>query len=116
MVAGRPSNMLVISCDRCANSAFTLQVKLSVFWAYVKAIGVFLSCTSLLLFFTHHVVSLYSNYWLSLWTDDPVVNGTQPNKLLRLGVYGSLGVTQGEQQYRRHKQTRWTLTSDVNAS
>lgn len=68
------------------------------FAAYLKAIGVFLSCTSLLLFLTHHLVSLYSNYWLSLWTDDPVVNGTQPNKLMRLGVYGGLGVTQGEEE------------------
>lgn len=88
-------------CDPGDNGdLLTLQVKLSVFWAYVKAIGVFLSCTSLLLFLTHHTVSLYSNYWLSLWTDDPVVNGTQPNKLMRLGVYGGLGVTQGERQYR----------------
>lgn len=78
-----------------ADVARTGKVQLSVFGAYLKAIGVFLSCTSLLLFLTHHVVSLCSNYWLSLWTDDPVVNGTQPHKLMRLGVYGGLGVTQG---------------------
>uniref|UniRef100_A0A8D3BME4 Multidrug resistance-associated protein 1 n=1 Tax=Scophthalmus maximus TaxID=52904 RepID=A0A8D3BME4_SCOMX len=70
-------------------------VNLSVFWAYLKAIGVLLSCISLLLFFAHHSASLFSNYWLSLWTDDPVVNGTQPYRQMRLGVYGALGLSQG---------------------
>uniref|UniRef100_A0A3Q0SJL6 Multidrug resistance-associated protein 1 n=1 Tax=Amphilophus citrinellus TaxID=61819 RepID=A0A3Q0SJL6_AMPCI len=78
-----------------ADKASTGQVKLSVFWAYLKAIGVLLSFISLLLFLAHHLVSLFSNYWLSLWTDDPVVNGTQPNRLMRLGVYGALGLSQG---------------------
>uniref|UniRef100_A0A8C9ZU68 Multidrug resistance-associated protein 1 n=1 Tax=Sander lucioperca TaxID=283035 RepID=A0A8C9ZU68_SANLU len=71
------------------------EVKLSVFWAYLKAIGVLLSCISLLLFIGHHMASLFSNYWLSLWTDDPVVNGTQPDRMMRLGVYGALGLSQG---------------------
>lgn len=71
------------------------QVKLAVFWEYMKAIGVCLSIFSILLFLAHHVASLGSNFWLSLWTDDPVVNGTQPNRRMRLGVYGALGVTQG---------------------
>uniref|UniRef100_A0A3Q2VXI3 Multidrug resistance-associated protein 1 n=1 Tax=Haplochromis burtoni TaxID=8153 RepID=A0A3Q2VXI3_HAPBU len=78
-----------------ADKASTGQVKLSVFWAYFKSIGVFLSCISLLLFLAHHLLSLFSNYWLSLWTDDPVVNGTQPNRLMRLGVYGAFGLSQG---------------------
>ncbi|XP_076608098.1 multidrug resistance-associated protein 1 [Chaetodon auriga] len=78
-----------------ADKASTGRVKLSVFWSYLKAIGVLLSCISLLLFLTHHLVSLFSNYWLSLWTDDPVVNGTQPDRLMRLEVYGALGLSQG---------------------
>ncbi|XP_041812547.1 multidrug resistance-associated protein 1 isoform X2 [Chelmon rostratus] len=78
-----------------ADKASTGRVKLSVFWSYLKAIGVLLSCVGLLLLLTHHLVSLFSNYWLSLWTDDPVVNGTQPNRLMRLGVYGALGLSQG---------------------
>ncbi|XP_011615233.2 multidrug resistance-associated protein 1 [Takifugu rubripes] len=78
-----------------ADKASTGRVRLSVFWAYLKAIGVLLSSTSLLFFFIHHGVSLFSNYWLSLWTDDPVVNGTQPYRIMRLGIYGSLGLTQG---------------------
>ncbi|XP_068452238.1 multidrug resistance-associated protein 1 isoform X2 [Clinocottus analis] len=78
-----------------ADKARTGLVKLSVFGSYLKAIGVILSCISLLLFLTQHLVSLFSNYWLSLWTDDLVVNGTQPNRLMRLGVYGALGLSQG---------------------
>nr|XP_019958522.1 PREDICTED: multidrug resistance-associated protein 1-like isoform X1 [Paralichthys olivaceus] len=78
-----------------ADKASKGRVNLSVFWAYLKAIGVLLSCISLLLFLAHHLVSLLSNYWLSLWTDDPVVNGTQPDRLMRLGVYGALGLSQG---------------------
>ncbi|XP_056263511.1 multidrug resistance-associated protein 1 isoform X3 [Pseudoliparis swirei] len=78
-----------------ADKASTGLVKLSVFGSYLKAIGVTLSCVSLLLFLTQNLMSLFSNYWLSLWTDDPVVNGTQPNRLMRLGVYGALGLFQG---------------------
>ncbi|KAM7039072.1 ATP-binding cassette sub-family C member 6 isoform 2-T2 [Acridotheres tristis] len=33
-------------------------------------------------------------YWLSLWTDDPVLNGTQQHTELRVGVFGALGVVQ----------------------
>uniref|UniRef100_A0A8C1NLS6 Multidrug resistance-associated protein 1 n=1 Tax=Cyprinus carpio TaxID=7962 RepID=A0A8C1NLS6_CYPCA len=71
------------------------DVKLSVFWEYMKAIGLPLSIFSIFLFFCHHLSSLGSNYWLSLWTDDPVINNTQPNREMRLGVYGAFGLTQG---------------------
>uniref|UniRef100_A0A673I3S4 Multidrug resistance-associated protein 1 n=1 Tax=Sinocyclocheilus rhinocerous TaxID=307959 RepID=A0A673I3S4_9TELE len=78
-----------------ADKANTGRVKLSVFWEYMKAIGLPLSIFSIFLFFCHHLSSLGSNYWLSLWTDDPVINNTQPNREMRLGVYGALGLTQG---------------------
>ncbi|XP_042578206.1 multidrug resistance-associated protein 1-like isoform X2 [Cyprinus carpio] len=39
--------------------------------------------------------SLAYNYWLSLWADDPVVNGTQVDTDLKLGVFGALGFAQG---------------------
>uniref|UniRef100_A0A8C2DEB2 Multidrug resistance-associated protein 1 n=1 Tax=Cyprinus carpio TaxID=7962 RepID=A0A8C2DEB2_CYPCA len=71
-------------------------VKLSVFWEYMKAIGLPLSIFSVFLFFCHQLSSLGSNYWLSLWTDDPVINNTQPNREMRLGVYGALGISQGQ--------------------
>lgn len=71
------------------------QVKLSVYWDYMKAIGLFISFLSIFLFLCNHVASLASNYWLSLWTDDPIVNGTQEHTKVRLSVYGALGISQG---------------------
>uniref|UniRef100_A0A8C0BW11 Multidrug resistance-associated protein 1 n=1 Tax=Buteo japonicus TaxID=224669 RepID=A0A8C0BW11_9AVES len=70
-------------------------VKATVYWDYMKAIGLFISFLSILLFMCNHIASLASNYWLSLWTDDPVINGTQQYTNVRLGVYGALGISQG---------------------
>ncbi|XP_041062098.1 multidrug resistance-associated protein 1 isoform X2 [Carcharodon carcharias] len=78
-----------------ADKALTGRVKSSVFWAYMKAIGTCTSFCIVLFYLCQHVASLSSNYWLSLWTDDPVVNGTQQHTSLRLGVYGALGIIQG---------------------
>ncbi|XP_014108153.1 PREDICTED: multidrug resistance-associated protein 1 isoform X1 [Pseudopodoces humilis] len=78
-----------------ADTAKTGRVKASVYWEYMKAIGLFMSFLAIFLFVCTHVASLASNYWLSLWTDDPVINGTQQNTTLRLGVYGALGISQG---------------------
>lgn len=72
-----------------------LQVKLSVYWEYMKAIGLFISFLSIFLFLCNHVAALASNYWLSLWTDDPIINGTQEHTKVRLSVYGALGISQG---------------------
>ncbi|XP_053551240.1 multidrug resistance-associated protein 1 isoform X2 [Bombina bombina] len=78
-----------------ADKAQTGRVKFSVFWEYMKAIGLVLSFLSIFLFICNHVSSLSSNYWLSLWTDDEVINGTQPKSKMRLSVYGALGISQG---------------------
>ncbi|XP_062954765.1 multidrug resistance-associated protein 1 isoform X2 [Cynocephalus volans] len=78
-----------------ADKAQTGQVKLSVYWNYMKAIGLFISFLSIFLFLCNNVASLASNYWLSLWTDDPIVNGTQEHTKVRLSVYGALGISQG---------------------
>ncbi|XP_054570748.1 multidrug resistance-associated protein 1 [Eptesicus fuscus] len=78
-----------------ADKAQTGQVKLSVYWDYMKAIGLFISFLSIFLFLCNHVAALSSNYWLSLWTDDPIVNGTQEHTKVRLSVYGALGFFQG---------------------
>ncbi|XP_031219019.1 multidrug resistance-associated protein 1 isoform X2 [Mastomys coucha] len=79
-----------------ADKAQTGQVQLSVYWNYMKAIGLFISFLSIFLFLCNHVSALASNYWLSLWTDDhPIVNGTQENRNFRLSVYGALGILQG---------------------
>ncbi|XP_030874742.1 multidrug resistance-associated protein 1 [Leptonychotes weddellii] len=78
-----------------ADKAQTGQVKLSVYWDYMKAIGLFISFLSIFLFLCNHIAALASNYWLSLWTDDPIVNGTQEHTKVRLSVYGALGISQG---------------------
>ncbi|XP_038183485.1 multidrug resistance-associated protein 1 isoform X3 [Arvicola amphibius] len=79
-----------------ADKAQTGQVQLSVYWDYMKAIGLFISFLSIFLFLCNHVSALASNYWLSLWTDDhPTINGTQEHRTYRLSVYGALGLLQG---------------------
>ncbi|XP_046756512.1 multidrug resistance-associated protein 1 isoform X2 [Gallus gallus] len=78
-----------------ADTAKTGRVKATVYWEYMKAIGLYISFLSVFLFMCNHIASLASNYWLSLWTDDPVVNGTQQYTNVRLGVYGALGISQG---------------------
>ncbi|KAM9556805.1 multidrug resistance-associated protein 1 isoform 1-T1 [Guaruba guarouba] len=78
-----------------ADTAKTGRVKATVYWDYMKAIGLFISFLSIFLFMCNHIASLASNYWLSLWTDDPVINGTQRYTNVRLGVYGALGISQG---------------------
>ncbi|XP_051488018.1 multidrug resistance-associated protein 1 isoform X6 [Apus apus] len=78
-----------------ADTAKTGRVKATVYWDYMKAIGLFISFLSIFLFICNHIASLSSNYWLSLWTDDPVINGTQQYTSVRLGVYGALGISQG---------------------
>nr|XP_015857887.1 multidrug resistance-associated protein 1 isoform X3 [Peromyscus maniculatus bairdii] len=79
-----------------ADKAQTGQVQLSVYWDYMRAIGLFISFLSIFLFLCNHVSALASNYWLSLWTDDhPTVNGTQEHRTFRLSVYGALGILQG---------------------
>uniref|UniRef100_A0A8C0H658 Multidrug resistance-associated protein 1 n=1 Tax=Chelonoidis abingdonii TaxID=106734 RepID=A0A8C0H658_CHEAB len=71
------------------------EVKAIVYWEYMKSIGLLISFLSIFLFMCNHIAALASNYWLSLWTDDPVINGTQQHTHVRLGVYGALGMSQG---------------------
>lgn len=79
-------------------------MKLSVFGAYVKSVGVLLSVSTVLFFILNNVANLYSNIWLSEWSNDASkyrrVNGTlevdEDQRDLRLGVYGLLGVAQGK--------------------
>uniref|UniRef100_A0A672VBZ6 ABC-type glutathione-S-conjugate transporter n=1 Tax=Strigops habroptila TaxID=2489341 RepID=A0A672VBZ6_STRHB len=65
------------------------------FPAYLKATGLPLCVYIILLFTCQQVVSFFRGYWLSMWTDDPVHNGTQQHTELRVGVFGALGVIQG---------------------
>ncbi|XP_075623995.1 multidrug resistance-associated protein 1 isoform X1 [Balearica regulorum gibbericeps] len=70
------------------------RVNTSIYAAYLQAIGLPLCVYILLLFTSQQAVSFSRGYWLSVWTDDPVHNGTQQHTELRVGVFGALGVVQ----------------------
>ncbi|NWX07780.1 MRP1 protein, partial [Caloenas nicobarica] len=70
------------------------RVNTLIYAAYLKATG-FLLCVYIVLLFTcQQAMSFSRGYWLSMWTDDPVHNGTQQHTELRVGVFGALGVIQ----------------------
>ncbi|KAG5854427.1 multidrug resistance-associated protein 1-like [Anguilla rostrata] len=75
--------------------ARTGRVKLEMYVEYFKTIGLPLILPILFLYIFQQAASLTYNYWLSLWADDPIINGTQINTDLKLGVYGALGFAQG---------------------
>ncbi|KAJ1097026.1 hypothetical protein NDU88_002155 [Pleurodeles waltl] len=77
-----------------ADKALTGKVKLSVYMEYFKIMGGLYLMLIILFYVVQETAAFFSNYWIGLWTDDPVVNGTQQNKQLRLGVYGFLGSVQ----------------------
>ena len=62
---------------------------------YFKTIGLAFIIPIVLLYAFQQGASLAYNYWLSLWADDPSVNGTQIDTDLKLGVFGALGFAQG---------------------
>ncbi|KFP16571.1 Multidrug resistance-associated protein 1, partial [Egretta garzetta] len=70
------------------------RVNTSIYAAYLKATGLPLCVYIMLLFTCQQAVSFSRGYWLSIWTDDPVHNGTQQHTELRVGVFGALGVIQ----------------------
>ncbi|NXW59282.1 MRP3 protein, partial [Eurystomus gularis] len=72
-----------------------LQVKLSVFWQYVKAVGPIISLVICFLYCCQNAAAIGANVWLSDWTNEPVINGTQHNTAMRIGVYAALGLLQG---------------------
>uniref|UniRef100_A0A8C8AA54 ABC-type glutathione-S-conjugate transporter n=1 Tax=Otus sunia TaxID=257818 RepID=A0A8C8AA54_9STRI len=74
---------------------FQLYVNTSIYAAYLKVTGLPLCVYIILLFTCQQAVSFSRGYWLSIWTDDPVHNGTQHHTELRVGVFGALGVIQG---------------------
>ncbi|XP_072168419.1 multidrug resistance-associated protein 1-like [Diadema setosum] len=73
------------------------NVKFAVFWAYIRSIGLVLSLVILLLYILFNATSVASNLWLSRWSNEPLVNGTQPAAVRDryLTVYALLGITQG---------------------
>ncbi|XP_035694460.1 multidrug resistance-associated protein 1-like [Branchiostoma floridae] len=75
----------------------TGKVKASVYMAYVRSAGIVLPVLGVLGLTAQQAALVGSNFWLSDWSDDAVVNGTQSagQRNIRLGVYGALGMAQG---------------------
>ncbi|XP_025025911.1 multidrug resistance-associated protein 6 isoform X2 [Python bivittatus] len=72
----------------------TGRVKISVYLMYLRTAGSLFWAYIVLLFACQQVFSFCRGYWLSLWANDPVSNGTQPHTQLRVGVFFLLGFTQ----------------------
>jgi len=78
------------------------QVKLDVFLTYLKAVGALLSIIIVLFYILYNAASIYSNIWLSEWSNDarnPNATHDPEQRNMRLGVYGALGVLQGRLSY-----------------
>ncbi|NXD67183.1 MRP3 protein, partial [Eolophus roseicapillus] len=75
--------------------AVILQVKLTVFWQYMKAVGPVISLVICFLYCCQNAAAIGANVWLSDWTNEAVINGTQQNTAMRIGVYAALGLLQG---------------------
>ncbi|XP_042311067.1 ATP-binding cassette sub-family C member 3 isoform X5 [Sceloporus undulatus] len=78
-----------------AETTETGTVKFTVFWQYMKAVGPIVSLFICFLYCCQNAASVGANVWLSDWTNEPVINGTQQNVHRRVGVYAALGLLQG---------------------
>uniref|UniRef100_A0A8C7F049 ABC-type glutathione-S-conjugate transporter n=1 Tax=Oncorhynchus kisutch TaxID=8019 RepID=A0A8C7F049_ONCKI len=70
-------------------------VRLEMYMEYFKTIGMAFIIPIVFLYAFQQGASLTYNYWLSLWADEPIVNGTQVDTDMKLAVYGALGFAQG---------------------
>ncbi|XP_051004550.1 ATP-binding cassette sub-family C member 6 [Acomys russatus] len=70
------------------------RVKATTYLSYLQAVGTPLCTYTLFLFLCQQVASFSQGYWLSLWADDPVVDGRQTHTALRGWVFGLLGCLQ----------------------
>ena len=67
---------------------------------YLRAVGLWYSLWIAMGYVGQYVAFVGTNMWLSAWTDDAqrYLNQTYPveQRNLRIGVFGALGVSQGE--------------------
>uniref|UniRef100_A0A6Q2Z4A9 ABC-type glutathione-S-conjugate transporter n=1 Tax=Esox lucius TaxID=8010 RepID=A0A6Q2Z4A9_ESOLU len=77
------------------DKARTGRVRLEMYMEYFKTIGMAFIIPIVFLYAFQQGASLAYNYWLSLWADEPIVNGTQIDTDMKLAVYGALGFAQG---------------------
>ncbi|ESN92614.1 hypothetical protein HELRODRAFT_95925 [Helobdella robusta] len=68
-------------------------VKLSVLRAYITSAPAMYPIVLVISFVFFVIFNCCTNIWLSKWSNDPVINGTQDRELtkVRLGVYAALG-------------------------
>ncbi|KAK2876925.1 hypothetical protein Q8A67_021021 [Cirrhinus molitorella] len=78
-----------------AETTETGRVKFKVYWEYAKAVGPLLSLFICFLYGCQSAASIGANFWLSEWTNDALHNRTQEKVSMRVGVYASLGISQG---------------------
>ncbi|KFZ51729.1 Multidrug resistance-associated protein 1, partial [Antrostomus carolinensis] len=100
-------------CVPAVTSAYCNNIHQLIVINYLKATGLPLWVYIILLFTCQQAVSFSRGYWLSMWTDDPVHNGTQQHTELRVGVFGALGVIQA---LSRFASTAAVLLGGVLAS
>ncbi|XP_030067577.1 multidrug resistance-associated protein 6 isoform X2 [Microcaecilia unicolor] len=72
----------------------TGRVKVNIYLDYLRAVGSLLCLYIVLLLISQQAASFTRGYWLGLWVDDPVINGTQQHSSLRLRIFGLLGLVQ----------------------
>ncbi|NXA05652.1 MRP6 protein, partial [Sapayoa aenigma] len=89
------------------------RVSTWVYAAYLRAAGSPLCVSIVLAFACQQALSFSRGYWVSMWADDPVHNGTQQHTELRVGVFGALGVLQA---LSRFASTAAVLLGGVLAS
>uniref|UniRef100_A0A663DU40 ATP binding cassette subfamily C member 2 n=1 Tax=Aquila chrysaetos chrysaetos TaxID=223781 RepID=A0A663DU40_AQUCH len=76
------------------------KVKFSMYLRYLHAVGLWYSFWVAMGYVGQYVAFVGTNLWLSAWTDDAqhYLNQTYPTEQrdLRIGVFGALGVSQGD--------------------
>ncbi|XP_053366958.1 ATP-binding cassette sub-family C member 3 isoform X4 [Clarias gariepinus] len=77
-----------------AETAETGQVKLKVYWEYVKAVGTLLSIIICFLYAAQSAAAIGASIWLTVWTNDTKENNGEEKVPMRVGVYAALGLTQ----------------------
>lgn len=77
------------------------------FMVYFRTIGLAFIIPIIFLYAFQQAASLGYNYWLQVWADDRVNNGSQSKVEHKLAVFGALGFAQGK--YSRMMRF-WFLT------
>ncbi|CAG7834454.1 unnamed protein product, partial [Allacma fusca] len=66
----------------------------SLYYDYCKSAGWSRVIISLLAYAVYQVFAVSTNYWLSVWSEKEVINGTQVDQGYNIEVYAALGVSQ----------------------